>query len=112
MTTSLPGTFFFYQLFEFFAIQDTSYSSKRRLNDHILLSIFSLPYLYDFFVGVITIILMSRIASLNSTLQKIHTMDEDEGKKLIEEEMEKLSDKYTFEHLRKTFEARQIGSHM
>ena len=66
-----------------------------------------MPYLYDFAVGISTIVLMSRIATLNGTLQKIKVEDEESAKKLLEEEIEKYSDKYSYEHLKNAFTNRE-----
>ena len=108
MTTALPGTFFLYQLFELLAIKNTAYDSSKRLNDNILLFVFSLPYLYDFGVGIVTIVLMSRIATFNGILKKLRTENEEEAKKLLEEEINKISDKYSYDHLRKAFDKREM----
>lgn len=78
------------------------------MNDNWLLFVFSLPYIYDFAVGIVTIILMSRIANFNGTLQKLKNQDEEASKKLLEEEMEKLNDKYSYDHLRHTFNTREL----
>lgn len=85
LTTALPGTFFIYQLFELFTIRDTSGTVKNRLNDNILLAVFSLPYVYDLSVGIVSIILMSRIATFNETLFKVYKDKDEEERKLLDD---------------------------
>lgn len=51
---------------------------------------------------------MSRIANFNGTLQKLKNQDEEASKKLLEEEMEKLNDKYSYDHLKHTFNKREL----
>ena len=43
-----------------------SKEESKRLNDNILLAIFSLPYLYDFIVGIFCFYFMTKIAENNS----------------------------------------------
>ena len=113
----MPGTFFFYQLFELFAIQNSSYDSSKRLNDNVLLLVFSLPYLYDFATGIVSVVLMSRIANFNGILEKIKTEDDEAVNKLLKEvlyfillqEIEKLNQKYSYDHLKREFERREFS---
>ncbi len=51
---------------------------------------------------------MSRIANFNGTLQKLKNQDEEASKKLLEEEMEKLNDKYSYDYLKHTFNKREL----
>lgn len=43
--------------------QDAKGPSK--LNDSVLLAIFSLPYLYDFIVGIVSFVFLMKIAEFN-----------------------------------------------
>lgn len=88
-----------------FALKSTSDGSSR-LNDNILLLVFSLPYLYDFSVGVVTIVLMSRIANFNGTIKVIRDNDSKETERLIKLEMEKINKKYDYGFLQTEFENR------
>lgn len=51
LTVSVGGAFFLFQVVNDFITDDSSYGDKKRTSDHILLFIFSLPYLYDVFTG-------------------------------------------------------------
>ena len=62
LTTSIIGAFFIYQLLELFLVRDTSYGVKDRMNDNILLFLFSLPYLYDFMAGVFNYMFLKKIS--------------------------------------------------
>lgn len=85
LTIALPGTFFLYQIFELFAIKDTREGDNRRLNDSILLAVFSLPYIFDFMCGIFAIMMMSRIASFNEFMKALSDHDEESSKKLLDE---------------------------
>jgi hypothetical protein len=65
-------------------LRDTAQGDARRLNDNLLLGVFSIPYIYDFFCGVMTIILMSRIAKFNEMIRKINHPNEEAQKLLAE----------------------------
>ncbi len=80
------------------------------MNDNILLLVFSLPYIYDFAVGIVTIVLMSRIAHFNGILTRINHEDEESAKKLIEEEMTNINQKYSYQHLQDEFKRRESSS--
>lgn len=75
-----------------------------------MLLVFSIPYLYDFAVGVVTIVLMSKIADFNGILQKLRTEDEESAKKLLDEEINKLGEKYSYDHLKTTYENRKSNT--
>jgi len=47
------------------------------MNDNLLMLIFSLPYLYDFSVGIMSVIFISRVADFNEN-EKILNRDKDE----------------------------------
>jgi hypothetical protein len=51
LTISFGGGFFLFQIFNDIFTVDSTYGDKKRISDHILLFIFSLPYLYDIFTG-------------------------------------------------------------
>ena len=51
LTISLGGGFFLFQLINDLTTVDTTYGDEKRTSDHILLFIFSLPYIYDIFTG-------------------------------------------------------------
>jgi hypothetical protein len=61
-TTSIIGAFFVYQVLELFLVRDTSYGVKNRMNDNVLLFLFSLPYLYDFSVGVYNYMFLKKLS--------------------------------------------------
>jgi hypothetical protein len=71
--------------------------------------VFSMPYLYDFATGIVTIVLMSRIATFNTILHRLKSEDEESRKKLLDEEIEKISDKYSYAHLKTTFANRELS---
>jgi len=64
-TTSLNGTFFIYQIIDFLLAKNTAYGDSKRLNDNILLLIFSLPNIYDFCVGVYNYSFLKNITDFN-----------------------------------------------
>ena len=51
LTISFGGGFFLFQLINDLTTVDTTYGDEKRTSDHILLFIFSLPYIYDIFTG-------------------------------------------------------------
>ena len=66
MTISLTGGFLFFQIIDFLLVDDTSYGEKR-LNDNILLIIFSLPYVFDCFAGVYNFLFIRNVNEHNKT---------------------------------------------
>ena len=90
-------------------MQNTSYGGNR-LNDNILLLIFSLPYLYDFAVGIVTIVLMSRIANFNGELARIQHEDDESKRRLIENQVSALNEKYSYQYLQDEFNRRESNS--
>jgi hypothetical protein len=48
-----------------------------------MLLVFSLPYLYDFSVGIVTIVFMSRIANFNEIVHKLKQEDEESANRLL-----------------------------
>ena len=52
LTVSIGGAFFLFQVVNDFITDDSSYGDEKRTSDHVLLFIFSLPYVYDVFTGV------------------------------------------------------------
>lgn len=88
-----------YQIFEIFAISDTKQEVKYRLNDNWLLLIFSLPYIYDFFVGTVGLAFISRIASFNDTIRAYNKIQRDEERGLIDNKVNQLKGKYSNEDL-------------
>lgn len=95
----MPGTFFVYQIFEVFAIKDTKQDVNYRLNDNWLLLIFSLPYIYDFFVGTVGLVFISRIASFNDTIRAFNKIQRDEERGLLDNKVNLLKEKYSNEDL-------------
>ena len=53
---------------------------NRRLNDTILLGVFSIPYIYDFVCGIFGMILINRIARFNKIMHKLNNKDEESQK--------------------------------
>ncbi len=74
-TTSITGGFFIYQLFDFFLVEDTSYGVKKRINDNIILIIFSFPYIYDLCVGVFNYFFLSALAEYNQAKENMKKND-------------------------------------
>lgn len=54
-----------------------------RLNDNMLLFLFSIPYIYDFITGVTTILLLWRISGFNEKLRQLRQTEE--SQKLLNE---------------------------
>jgi len=90
---SIAGGFFFYQIFEFIFINDTSYGNSNRMNDKTLLLLFSVPYLYDCITGIFNYYFLNQISRINSESIKHEEsikMEFIEMKKVIKnEEIEK-----------------------
>ena len=61
-------------------ITDTKFKDDKRMNDNILMLIFSLPYLYDFSVGIVSVVFLGRIAEFNDS-EKLLKKDVDEERK-------------------------------
>ena len=80
----MPGTFFLYQIFEFFTIADTKYKDNKRLNDNLLMLIFSLPYLYDFCVGVVSLVFIGRLAEYNDNEKSLLRNEDEERINLLQ----------------------------
>ena len=83
-TSSVTGGFFIYQIFDFFLVEDTSYGVKKRINDNLILFIFSLPYIFDFCVGVYNYLFLKSISEYNQAIQDSQKCD-----------LEKLSKRFT-----------------
>jgi hypothetical protein len=49
------------------------------------MAIFSIPYIYDFIVGIITIIMMTKIATFNEHIKTLNRRDNEERIKLLED---------------------------
>jgi hypothetical protein len=78
------------------------------MNDNMLLLLFSLPYLYDFIVGIFTLVLMSRIASFNETLKEImRDENEEDRKRFLQSKAEDIQKKYSNENLNQVLESRR-----
>jgi hypothetical protein len=65
-TTSITSGFFIFQLIDFAFAEDTRYGDDKRVNDNIILMIFSLPYIYDLCVGIYNYQFIKKLANLNS----------------------------------------------
>jgi predicted PurR-regulated permease PerM len=78
------------------------------MNDNILLLIFSLPYLYDFIVGIITLFFMSRIAHFNETLKEImRDENEEDRKRFLESKANTIQNKFSGQNLNELLEKRR-----
>jgi hypothetical protein len=66
LTTSITTGFFLFQLIDFMFAEDTRYGDDKRVNDGIILMIFSLPYIYDLFVGIYNYQFIKKLAALNT----------------------------------------------
>ena len=64
-TTSITTGFFIYQLFDFFLVKDTSYGEKKRINDNVILLLFSIPYAFDFCVGMYNYFFLKNVTDFN-----------------------------------------------
>ena len=65
LTLSFGCGFFIYTIINDIFTVDSSYGEKERLNDHILLYIFSLPYLYDMFCAYYNYSWLMLLSKLN-----------------------------------------------
>ena len=61
-TTSILGAFFIYQIIDYFLVKDTSYGVQNRMNDSLLMFLFSIPYFYDMSVGLINYNFLRKIS--------------------------------------------------
>ena len=93
-TTSITGGFFIYQIFDFFIVEDTSFGDKKRINDNIILFIFSLPYIFDFYVGLYNYVFLKNVTEFNKA-------KEDSAKCDIEKITSKFTDFEIQDHLLK-----------
>lgn len=69
-TTSITAGFFIYQVFDLILANDTTYGDKRRINDNLILLLFSLPYVYDFITGIYNYIFLKKISEFNAEFNK------------------------------------------
>ena len=69
-TTSITGGFFFYEILNLFFGSDTAYGNTKRANDSFVMFLFSLPFLYDCFVGIYNYLFLKKIAQLNTEKMK------------------------------------------
>ncbi len=84
-TTSITGGFFVYQIFDFFLSKDTTYGQSKRFGDNMMLLMFSIPYLFDCFVGIYNYLFLRKISMYNDK----------ENKKKFVKEKPKLAKKFT-----------------
>jgi hypothetical protein len=90
-TTAITGGFFAYQILDLFLASDTTYGDKKRYNDNALLFLFSLPYIFDCFVGIYNYIILKRITDYRSSKNK--------DKELLKEEISIVNKKYSNEQI-------------
>lgn len=90
-TTSVTGGFFLYQLLDLFFGSDTTYGNNLRFSDHLILFIFSLPYLFDTCVGIYNYLFLKRIADFNS--------NQNRNQELLKNEVESIKHKYSEEQI-------------
>jgi hypothetical protein len=78
LTTSLPGSFFLYQIIELLLTSKAHDSAHKdgQLNDNVLMIIFSLPYLFDFICGIYAMLMMSKMIKFNKTINALRFNDE------------------------------------
>lgn len=93
-TTSITGGFFFFQIIDFFMVSDTTYGQEKRLGDDLLLIIFSLPYLYDAFTGLMNFYFLYRISIYTKEKYGNRINEESEMK-----EIENIEDQEIKDHL-------------
>lgn len=93
-TVSITAGFIFYQIVDLFFGTDTSYGNERRINDNFILLIFTLPFLFDFCVGVYNYLFMKNISIFEDEKKKlIRNIDEEnqiEVNKISEEQVDKF----------------------
>lgn len=84
---SLPGAFFIYQMVELFFIKT---NNDQALSDNNLLFIFSLPYVYDFSVGLVCFAFIFKISKYNMIIKE----NRDKKHHEVVEYLENISCKY------------------
>ena len=87
-TTSITGGFFFFQIIDFLLVADTTHGKEKRLNDSVLLIIFSLPYLYDTYVGISCYSFLSKVTKLIEETRQIEMPLELELEDIDQKEVE------------------------
>lgn len=75
LTISFGGGFFVFQLLSDLITADTSYGDEKRTSDHILLFIFSMPYLYDLGVGIYNYLWLRALSKLNADNNKENLLE-------------------------------------
>jgi hypothetical protein len=85
-TTSITAAFFIFQLFDFALANDTAYGENKRVNDTLVLLIFSIPYVYDCFVGVYNYSMLRGISEQNQVNNELLGKDIENIKKNYSEE--------------------------
>lgn len=77
-TVSVGSAFFIFQIINDLLTDDTSYGDKKRTSDHVLLFVFSLPYLYDVYTGAYNYYWMKSLAEedvLDKNAQIVSTVE-------------------------------------
>jgi hypothetical protein len=82
LTTALPGTFFIYEIFE--VVELKSNSHDKSLNDTYMLLIFSIPYLYDLIVGIVSYMFVYKISNFNEIMRQSNKNDLEKVQKEID----------------------------
>ena len=90
-TVSLTGGFFFYQFVDFFLVSDTTNGDTRRSSDSVILLIFSLPYLFDFIVGIYCYFFLKSVSKENEVLKGDHEK--------LKEEIDEINNKVSFDQI-------------
>jgi hypothetical protein len=94
LTISITGGFIIYQIVDLLFGTDTAYGNKERMNDNVILLIFTLPFIFDFGVGVYNYYMMKKISVYNEEKKKLnHSPDHEnrfEVKKISEEQVDKF----------------------
>lgn len=88
LTTSLPGSFFVFQLVELFTLEHKN--THNSLNDNVMMMIFSLPYIYDFIVGIFCFVLIYRIAIFNDAMRQINQAEKKVSYDRVNNEVEEI----------------------
>jgi len=96
-TISITAGFMIYQLVDFFLAPDTSYGNQERINDNFIMFIFTLPFTFDFAVGVYNYYFLKNIAVINERNKEINHRDEEQSidlefnrKKISEEQVDQF----------------------
>lgn len=108
LTTSLPGTFFLYQILELVMLKSEQ-SKANSMNDNMMLLIFSLPYVYDFIVGLVTLLLISKISKFNSALAQIRNMKNEEELNRVNDKIAEINEQLSYKELKKICEDRETN---